>query len=424
MTCAILIGHIIEFSIVFLFYNIVFQRKRKLLTTACVGGLLYFAVFLVYIIFDSSILNIVTETVYFFVFCKLFYKSRTQINILYSLLLTIALSVSEFLVMALASVGNHDINAYKTSTDNFILINLFSKTIFFVIVLLLGTLSHKTDIKKVPVFLILFPIASTIILYALWFFSSENGSNEKVDFLIVLASISIIISVLLTYIFYFKSCKELNELYRLRQEHSKESTDVEYYSVLDSQNIQMKTMLHNEKNHLSAIKSLANSPIVNEYIDNLYGEIVAVSLFGNTKNKTLDLIINKYKHICAEENINFDVKIFASNLSHIESTDLTTLFGNLLDNAVEAAKNSREKTISLSLSKINGFDILTCKNSCDYSPLHIADKLITTKKDTKLHGFGVLSIKNVVKKYKGTYEWAFDKDNREFIVNIIFCQKK
>ena len=209
-------------------------------------------------------------------------------------------------------------------------------------------------------------------------------------------------------------------MYNSQKEHIREVTDAAYYEIIDKQNVQLKTLLHNEKNHLSTIKSLANNPTVSEYIDKIYGEIVENSLVGNTKNKMLDLTINKYQYICSNENINFNVSITTANLSYIESQDLITLLGNLLDNAVDAAKTSKKRTINLSLNNVNGFDVLTCTNSCDHAPQTISNDLITTKKDSRLHGLGVRSIKRITKKYHGNFEWTYDEFKREFNAYIAF----
>lgn len=420
MNLAILIGHIVEFCVVFLFFNTVSQQKRKTIFTISGGIALYFLVFLFYLIFDSSIINIVAGTLFNFIFGKIFYKNQILINVFYSLFLTVSLTASEFLVMALVSVGNNNINTYKESAESFLLLCLFSRIIFLIIVLSVGILLQKNNVKKMPVFLILFPIASTVILYTLWFISAESSNSTKINYLVVVASISVISSVLLTYVFYSKTYKELNEFYNSQKEHTREVTDAAYYSIIDNQNIQLKTLLHNEKNHLSTIKSLANNPDVNEYIDKIYGEIVENSLVGNSKNKMLDLTINKYQYICSNENINFNVSITTANLSYIEPPDLITLLGNLLDNAVDAAKMSKNRTINLSLNKVNGFDVLTCTNSCDYVPQTISNDLITTKKDGWLHGLGVRSIKRIAKKYHGNFEWTYDEFKREFNAYIAF----
>lgn len=420
MNLAILIGHVVDFCIVLLFYNTVSQQKRKPIFTILNGLSLYCIVFFLYIIFDSSIVNLIAETVFNLVFGILFYKAKVLINIFYSLFLTISLTASEFLIMALVSVGSNNINTHKESAESFLLLCLFSRIVFLIIVLLVGNLLQKNNVKKMPIFLILFPIASTAILYTLWLIASENDNSTKINLLIAISSLSVISSVLLTYIFYSKTYRELNNLYALQKEHNRELTDTAYYSIIDKQNVQLKALLHNEKNHLSTIKSLANNPDVNEYIDKIYGEIVENSLVGNSKNKMLDLTINKYQYICSNENINFNVSITTANLSYIEPQDLITLLGNLLDNAVDAAKMSKNRTINLSLNKVNGFDVLTCTNSCDYTPQTISNDLITTKKDGWLHGLGVRSIKRITKKYHGNFEWTYDEFKREFNAYIAF----
>ena len=146
-------------------------------------------------------------------------------------------------------------------------------------------------------------------------------------------------------------------------------------------------------------------------------------MFGNTKNKMLDLMINKYQYICETERIEFYVSIKTANLLFIESPDLISMLGNLLDNAVEAAKNSTERKIDLSINRVNGLDILTCTNSCDTSPQATGKILKTTKNDDGVHGLGVRSIKSVVKKYKGDFDWSYNEKTKEFAVYIAFSEK-
>lgn len=161
-------------------------------------------------------------------------------------------------------------------------------------------------------------------------------------------------------------------------------TDIAYYALLDRQNEVLKQLTHDEKNHLSTIKALANDPNVDAYIDSIYGEISYHSMFGNTDNKYLDLVLNKYQAICSETGITFTISVKTANLSFIEPADLITLLSNILDNAVEAAKDSKERTIEFSVNRRNGFDVLTCANSCDSPPLSEEKRLFTTKKKRRI----------------------------------------
>ena len=416
-----LTGHILEFFVDFLFFETIFQPKRRKVFAITIGLSMYVVVFLLYLIFDSTVINIVSATVFNFLFGVLFYKCKIKSSIFCSLFLNAALTASDFIVMTLISYGsNGDINSYESSVHAFLITALFSRTIYLIIILSVGILLPKDNIGKFPLFLFLFPIASTVVLYTLWIVSSEATLSNNTNYLIIASSFSVVVSILLTYIFYGKTTRELNDLYKIQSENDRAETDAAYYAILDRQNEQLKTILHDEKNHLSTIKSLANKPEVSQYIDEIYGQITENSLFGNTNNKILDLIINKYQYICRNAQVDFYVAIKTANLSHIEAPDLTTLFGNLLDNAVDAAKISKNRKIDLSLNKVNGFEVLTCTNSCDSKPTAIGNDLKTTKTDIGFHGLGMNSIKRVVKKYHGNFEWSYDEIEKEFTVYVAF----
>lgn len=421
MNIALAFSHLIEFSILFIFFDMIFQAKRKNSQIYFLGLALYSMVFLLYLAFDSTVVNIIAGTVCNFIFGILFYECRIKDAIFSSLFLTVSMTASEFIAISLISFGNGgNINSYKSSFSAAMLTILFSRTIHLIISILISHLLPSSRRKRLPLFLFLFPSASTVVLYTLYVTSANSFLTDYENYLIIGSGFSVVASILLTYVFYSKTTKELNDLYKAQSEQDKIESDAAYYAILDKQNEQLKTVLHDEKNHLFAIKSLANNPEVSAYIDEIYGHIAENSLFGNTKNKLLDLTINKYQYICEDKNINFNVSIKTANLSHIETSDLTTLLGNLLDNAVDAAKRSKNRKIDFSLNKVNEFEVLTCINSCDESPNAIGDYLITTKRDSGFHGLGINSIKRIVKKYHGNFEWSYNENDKEFTVYIAF----
>lgn len=266
----------------------------------------------------------------------------------------------------------------------------------------------------------MFPLCSIIILIAFWTISSVYELTQDIQIIISAAGIAIVVSIILTYVFYGKTTRELDELYKAQSDAERVHTDIAYYAILDKQNDMLKTFIHDEKNHLSVIKSLADNPEVSDYIDKIYGEISHHSMFGNTNNKMLDLMINKYQYMCRAENIDFYVQCKTANLNYIENSDLITMLSNMLDNSVEAVKASKEKRIDLTINKANGFDIITCTNSCDKKPQSIGKMLKTTKTDDGFHGLGVNSIKRIVKKYNGDFEWSYNENTKEFAVYIAF----
>lgn len=415
-----LISHILEFFILFAYCTTILKPKKNSYFIITTGLLTYSVVLGIFFIFDSTVLNIISATIFNLLFCYILYQCSIKEAIFTSLFLSVSLTASEFISITLLTIKGGDINKFKSTLLSYILTVTFSRLIYLIIILTIGSIFRKSKNSKLPFFLFFFPVTSILFIYTMWFTVSKSQPPQSANYLVIASSLCIIVSILLTYIFYGKTSRKLNDLYKSKSENDRVKTDETYYEILDKQNEQLKAIIHDEKNHLAAIKSLANKPEVSEYIDSIYGQIQEISVFGNTKNKILDLTINKYQYICDSENINFYVSIRTSNLIQIEKPDLITLLGNLLDNAVESAKKSKDRKIELSINKANGFDVLTCINSCDFEPHYIGHELESTKNSSGFHGLGVKSIKKIVKKYNGNFEWIYDETKKEFKCFIVF----
>lgn len=416
--------YITELLIAIDYYNNIFSEKTKKIYKWLFGISLYSAAFATFLLFDNAAINISVFFVVNVAFALLCYSCTLKKAALSSLLMSAFVTSTEFLVIIISSIifdGN--IDTYRSSTAIFTVLSFISKLLYFMALKLsvMFAPGFKDNRKtKAPFFLFLFPVCAVLIFHFFYIVSALYELSKPLDITVSVLSIIIILSIIFTYIFYGKTQTELDELYKAQAEAERINTDIAYYTILDRQNEQLKAFIHDEKNHLTTIKSLSDNPELHEYIDKLYGEIKTHSSFGNTNNKMLDLMINKYQYICENENVDFSVSIKTANLNYIENTDLITMLGNLLDNSVEAAKASTEKRIDLSINIANGFDILTCSNSCDSKPLSIGKTLKTTKTDDGVHGLGIKSIKRIAGKYNGTFEWSYDTENREFTVYIAF----
>ena len=97
--------------------------------------------------------------------------------------------------------------------------------------------------------------------------------------------------------------------------------------------------------------------------------------------------------------------------------DLTALFCNLLDNAVEAASKMTDSYIDLSVTynEKASLTMLTMINSCHKNPFSDkTGKLTTTKQNRLRHGYGLKSIQRIVKKYHGNMQTYFDENSLTF----------
>ena len=183
-------------------------------------------------------------------------------------------------------------------------------------------------------------------------------------------------------------------------------------------------LAHDFKNHLAFIRTLDNAEEKDEYIDKISPKIESFSNAGISKNKTLDIIISKYSSLCDIKGISFKIDVKTSNLNQIDSFDLVTLLNNLLDNALEAAEISEAKSVELFINEHTRFyDRIVIKNSADEKPQHDNKALQTSKWDKALHGIGLKSVKKIVKKYNGMYDWYYDESEHIF-TTIINLQKE
>lgn len=426
-TAVIAFLYIVELFIAINCLGDIVNEKFRKIYTVLIGALFYAFAFSVHYINENPILNIALFFTVNCLFAFLCFDCKALKAALLAFFLSATMASTEFISMTLLSwVYDGDINTYNQNIATYTTAVLLSKTLYFLTTKLLVYFGFGISVSKkmkTPPFLFLFPVCSIVILIAFWTISSSYELNGTIDIMITVSSITVLLSIILTYAFYGKTTRELDELYKAQKEAERVNADIAYYAILDKQNDKLKTFIHDEKNHLSVIKSLADNEEINEYVDKIYGEIAHYSMFGNTKNKMLDLMINKYQYICEAENIELYVSIKTANLLFIESPDLISLLGNLLDNAVEAAKSSVDRKIDLSINRVNGLDILTCTNSCDTAPQATGKNLKTTKNNDGFHGLGIRSIKSVVKKYKGNFEWNYDKEENNFTVYIAFKNK-
>ena len=222
------------------------------------------------------------------------------------------------------------------------------------------------------------------------------------------------------FISYHYNAEKEQELLLLRQESEKLNTDLKYFDILENQNNNLRAYAHDTKNHLSAIRNLNTNSEIEMHLLKMSESLAQYSKVCHSGNHTLDVIVDKYVTECNINGVNFEFDIKNNNLSTIEPYDTVTILGNLLDNALEAAKTSAQKTVSFETDYRNNFSVIIVSNSCDKNPLSDGRTLpLTTKINKQLHGFGLKSVKNTLKKYNG--DISFDYDNREkvFVVTVM-----
>jgi len=144
-----------------------------------------------------------------------------------------------------------------------------------------------------------------------------------------------------------------------------------------------------------------------------------------TGNEPLDVILTENNLRCTEDGIRLTCMGNGQELNFMETMDVYSLFGNAVENAVEAVKcldDPEKQVIDIVIEKIGDMVNITVSNYFN-GTLKLHDGLpVTTKTDhSGYHGFGVKSMKLISEKYNGSL--AFKTDGDLFILNIYMLQK-
>lgn len=213
-----------------------------------------------------------------------------------------------------------------------------------------------------------------------------------------------------------------SEKEKVKAEFVNEKLDMQYkyYLVVKDSQEKMKRVYHDMNNHMENIKSLKNSSEeVNKYINNIENEVKSTKNIYNTGNVLLDIIFHEKSKTCMENNIDFNIGIDFSKCDFIEMIDISCIFSNLIDNAIEACNKideNIEKYITIKSTFIKGYYVVRCENSKTNKVIIKNNKIFTSKKDKFFHGIGIESVKSSIKKYNG--ELKIKDSESKFIATI------
>lgn len=153
-----------------------------------------------------------------------------------------------------------------------------------------------------------------------------------------------------------------------------------------------------------------------EKIVNIYDSSV------KTGNGALDLILTEKSLLCRKNEITLTCLADCSRIGFISDSDLYGLFGNIIDNAMEAVMRITEKDkrgINVIVKNVNSFISIEVDNyysgdlklDCNGLP-------VTTKEDKNYHGYGLKSVCMIIDKYGGDLKVSVDKEI--FSLSVLF----
>lgn len=204
------------------------------------------------------------------------------------------------------------------------------------------------------------------------------------------------------------------------EENNKKMLD-KHYEMIEEKNRRYRKLEHDIYKHLNTLEVLSQGKdrdVISNYIMEIKEQIANLEETFILKNKVLQILVNGLYKKASNDNILCRFDIVDMDLTFLNSYDLTTLFGNLLDNAYEACLSVDEKQrfIYMHLYRFNNFIILCICNSYRKNEnTNLFGSHIVFKESDK--GIGLNNVTDVINKYNGQMEIL--RKQEEFEVRIV-----
>lgn len=162
---------------------------------------------------------------------------------------------------------------------------------------------------------------------------------------------------------------------------------------------------HDLKHQIAVLRAETSTEKKNAYLDRMEQDIKAYEAQNKTGNQVLDTVLTTKSLYCQNNGINMTCVADGTALDFMDVMDISTLFGNALDNAIENVNklaDEEKRLIHVSVAKQRGCLRIRVENCYAGDVMFEGDLPKTTKSNKRFHGFGLKSIQNTAKKYGGS----------------------
>lgn len=205
---------------------------------------------------------------------------------------------------------------------------------------------------------------------------------------------------------------------KTRTEAAIRETEQEYYDEINRRYNESRKILHDINNHLLAVSALIERGSIEEakrYIAEVSEQSDLAAIPVKTGRNVLDALLFKKTEQAAEKGCKIAFEIDCPISGSVSDYDLCTIFGNILDNAIEAV--SAGDRISVKIGKQLDMLYISCENPFSGELKRRGDKIITTKKDFASHGFGLMRVRELAVRYGGDVNITAEKS--VFLIEIL-----
>lgn len=162
---------------------------------------------------------------------------------------------------------------------------------------------------------------------------------------------------------------------------------------------------HDLKHQIEILRRTESDEEKNAYLDAMEEEIKAYEVQNKTGNKVLDILLTTKSVQCQKLGISLTCVAEGAEMEFMHPMDISALFGNALDNAIESVSKIADpdkRLIHVSVVRQKNFLRIRIEN-CFEGNIRFENGIpVTNKKDRGMHGYGTKSIRKIAERYNGS----------------------
>ena len=411
----------IAYSFVFFVLVKTFLPLRKNIFLKIVAFIV-FSVISDSVIYSNDLANLLGSMTFFFIYLLIFYQGKFLEKVSVLLVFYPALIAVNYLMLDIGSRIFFGITHASPEEVDIVEEFAFLSTAIHTLSLLLRLvfwmaawrilhryLSKITSHLNTKMWLIIdmLMLASFVAIFTIIYFMPENAV-----IVYPICGASIFSSFGCMYLAFY-ICNAMQTAYKAQDLEKQRN----YYKDRIKDEERVRSIYHDMKNHLLVLESRQGTEDTKEMAKKLRSQIADYENYIHTGNDFLDILLKDKMEKAREKQINLSIFIDFDGTDFIGPLDISTIFGNGLDNAIEASERlpTEQRVILVKAGRIQNFLFVVMENNC------VEEKKIskrrTTKDDDFLHGFGISNIEKAIEKYNG--QLTTKCEHEKFILKIL-----
>lgn len=358
----------------------------------------------------NDILTIIVLTAFYLIVgWRLYHRSKMGLlyQMIYMAVMYFVQLISIFATIILADVFQLE------NTTRYYLLSLLKALFSVVIIIIFSAILKKryvSDQKNMKIRgMVLVPLISIVITFLYIMGSEIFFFRYGYKWLIIYSILVLIINL---YCLYFWYDVAANQTLRHKLGLMQQQNELihQYYEEMEKNYNKSRKIIHDIRNHINVLEESVKLEQVQDYFNDVHEMLNSLGLKFYSENRMLNIVLNdKLKNLPSEQ---IECNMGGVSLHFLSDIDITTIFANLLDNALEAAPETEDFWLKLWGEQIQDFTVVKICNlyKGEYKPGY------SVKNGHE--GLGLENVRQSLNKYNGELEIEYQ--NNVFSITIVF----